>query len=101
MRLPLRAAARYAGHMPASDEWTEWHLTPRGWERGSQQRDFESPRTKEGPRPGDAVLTVKYSDYWASMSRPGEAGTEEIWRSSNEALVAELLAKHGKCPKRL
>ena len=23
--------------MSASNEWTEWHLTPRGWERGSEK----------------------------------------------------------------
>ena len=25
--------------MAASNEWTEWHLTPRGWEEGSGRLD--------------------------------------------------------------
>src|SRR5574343_541972 len=31
--------------MAASSEWTEWHLTPRGWVRGSDQRDFAGVTT--------------------------------------------------------
>ena len=34
--------------MSLSKEWTDWHLTPRGWEAGSQQTDF-GKETKFAP----------------------------------------------------
>jgi len=27
--------------MSASKEWTEWHLTPTGWVRGSEKVDYQ------------------------------------------------------------
>jgi len=43
--------------MSASNEWTEWHLTPRGWERGTEKEDF---RRIDRERPTDRVWTTKW-----------------------------------------
>lgn len=51
--------------MSASNEWTIWYLTFRGWERGSEKTDFGD--ANERPAPGDEVLTFKYSEFMGSM----------------------------------
>jgi hypothetical protein len=50
--------------MSASREWTEWHLTPSGWQRGSKETDF-APATKVEP-PEDRVLSCVYKETVAS-----------------------------------
>lgn len=84
--------------MSASNEWDEYHLTPRGWEEGSSKTDF-APE-KEVPPPADRVLTKRFIDYQSSaFSRPHRYW-EERWRSSDGAAVQELLAKHGDIEKK-
>lgn len=85
--------------MSLSDEWTEWHLTPRGWEEGSTQIDFGN-RTNR-PRPNDAVLSVKYREIVASMYSKCERTRHETWRSRDPTTVDALLAKYGECPESL
>lgn len=77
--------------MIASYEWTERHLTPNGWVRGSEKTDF-SPSTEVAP-PVDRVLTVRYIDEQTGYG--GEQRVEEMWRSDDEAKVQSLLAQHG------
>jgi hypothetical protein len=80
--------------MAMGDEWTEWHLTPRGWERGSERQDAYGTKTK--PPPTDTVLTVRYYDYLRGGSQ-----LEEKWRSQDGAEVARLLKEHGEAPRNL
>ena len=40
------------------NEWIEWHLTLRGWERGSEKRE-DSPLEKKVNPPIDRILTEK------------------------------------------
>jgi hypothetical protein len=37
---PMPAGSRLGKIMAVSNEWTEWHLTPRGWEFGDEKTDF-------------------------------------------------------------
>lgn len=85
--------------MSASNEWTEWHLTPRGWERGTEQIDFGDPQVKETPT--DRVLSFKYREYMGSMYSRTERTCAEIWRGSDETSIAGLLVKFGTAPRRL
>ena len=85
--------------MSASNEWTEWHLTPRGWEEGTGKRDFG--HHTEGMTPPDRILTCRYTEYLGSMGAEWERSTTEMWRSSDSAAVAELLKKYGPCPERV
>jgi hypothetical protein len=79
-----------------SNEWTEWHLTPRGWVRGSTRRDPKVIDDVEPP--SDRALTKRYCEYGVSSV---EATQEELWRSPDAALVAGLLSQHGEAPRHL
>lgn len=85
--------------MSASNEWTEWHLTPRGWERGKQKIDFAG--TNELPGPNDAVLTMRWGEYLSSMYSSFERKHTEMWRSEDEENVSKLLEKYGEPPESL
>ena len=85
--------------MSASNEWTEWHLTLRGWERGSEKTDFGEAQIKAVPE--DRVLSFKYREYMSSMHSKTDRSCAEIWRGANESLISELLAKFGDAPRRL
>jgi len=82
--------------MSASNEWTEYHLTPRGWETGSVKFDFNPVKVRE--RPSDAVLTLKYYEYMGSSFSRMDKGHEIVWRSSDEKRIAEFETKFGSVP---
>lgn len=83
--------------MTASYEWTEHHLTPTGWIRGSEKTDF-SPRVDVDP-PEDRVLSVRYIDEQTGYG--GGQRHEEVWRSDDAAKMEALLGRHGPAPSRL
>jgi hypothetical protein len=85
--------------MGLSNEWTEWHLTPRGWESRSNRVDIAN--ITEKPPPADRVLTCRYQEVQSSMYSAMETNVSELWRSSNEQLVASLLVTFGNCPRSL
>lgn len=72
--------------------WTEWHLTPRGWERGSRAL-IAGEVLWEYPAP-DRVLTVRC--YHPSARRSNAQPQEEVWRSLDIELVESLLRLHGR-----
>lgn len=74
--------------------WTHWHLTPRGWERGSSKPGEGIPA--EIPTPNDCVLTWLYRQDGIYPQRPV---LRELWRSPDAALVERLLAKYGPAPE--
>lgn len=82
--------------MAASNEWFEYHLTPRGWEMGSSKTDFA--REVKAP-PSDRVLTIRFSEYLSSSFSTPNRGSSEIWRSPDEVHVAELVQRFGPEPK--
>ncbi|HVO60352.1 MAG TPA: hypothetical protein VMT53_05420 [Terriglobales bacterium] len=85
--------------MAASNEWTEWHLTPRGWERGSERED--GPGIKEKPAPADRVLTYRWKEYLSSVFSTMDRTSQELWRSDDEAAIKVLLEKFGDPPQSL
>ncbi|MGO6998285.1 hypothetical protein [Rhizobium leguminosarum] len=84
--------------MSASNEWTEWHLTPRGWERGDEKTDFG--RTSK-PTPEDRVQTVEHREFLSSSYSKLDVTNDIIWNSGDEKLIAALRAKFGDAPNRL
>lgn len=84
--------------MSVSNEWTEWHLTLRGWEEGSTKTDAA---LKESAPPEDRVLIMKYHEYLSSRFSKADVGTKEVWSSSDTLSVTTLLAHFGKCPNHL
>jgi hypothetical protein len=84
--------------MSASNEWTEWHLTPVGWQRGTEKEDF---RRVDREPPVDRVLTVVYKEFMSSTFSPMEKSSEIDWRSPDEVTIAALTAKYGPAPQNL
>ena len=86
--------------MAASDEWTEWHLTPGGWVSGSKRVDGTQGTTTKPP-PADRVQTVKYWEYMGSHASPMSQTHDVLWESSDAAEVAALRQKYGEPPRSL
>ena len=84
--------------MSASNEWTEWHLTQDGWQRGTEKEDFK--RIDRDP-PKDRVLTVVYRQFLSSMYSKPEESLNLTWRASDEGAIARLQAKFGLPPRHL
>lgn len=99
--------------MAARMEWTEWHLTPRGWERGSTRVQGKGNMWVDEPE--DRALSFVYKEI-ESPSQPGvQKSVEETWRPRDTtgfpgpiapapplcAETEELLREHGPCPQAL
>jgi hypothetical protein len=84
--------------MSASNEWTEWHLTPRGWERGTEKQDFG--RVDREP-PADRVLTVVYGQFMGSSFSRMQESLDTTWQSHDTAAIAALKDKFGPPPQEL
>ena len=83
--------------MSASHEWTQWHLTPRGWEPGKSCLDFQSAKGPED-LPADRVLSVTYDEYMGSTFSTVDKTFQETFRSPDTQAVETFLEQHGGCP---
>jgi len=77
----------------------EWHLTPSGWESGSERIDFGSTEWKDPP--GDRVPTTRWLEEQTSPYSEMHRYLEQMWTSGNEEAIKELTAKFGESPKHL
>ncbi|NEI54298.1 hypothetical protein GR200_32710 [Rhizobium leguminosarum] len=84
--------------MSASNEWTEWHLTPLGWVRGDTKTDFAKT---DKPIPENRVQTVEHREFLSSSFSKLEVTNDIIWSCGDEGLIAALRAKFGDAPSRL
>jgi hypothetical protein len=71
-------------------EYTERHLTPRGWERGTERIDYGKVTQKDPPP--DRVLSVRWTEEQPSPYAKIHRGSEKFWRSKDEAVLQRLLA---------
>lgn len=85
--------------MSASDEWTEWHLTPQGWIMGSERTD--GPGVTEKEPPTDRVLTHCWHEYLGSAYGKMKRYSEKVWESDDKAAVKALMEKFGDPPRHL
>lgn len=83
--------------MAARREWTEWHLTPRGWERGAMRTQGKN-NWKDDPK--DRVLSFVCKEEETTSSGVTNS-TEETWRSKTATDIEDLLEEHGPCPRTL
>jgi hypothetical protein len=83
--------------MAPGDEWAEWHLTPRGWVRGTSRPDIAPMVERETP--SDTVLTMRYYEYGWGLNASTEL--KERWRSPDAEAVERLLKQYGEAPRRL
>jgi glycerate 2-kinase len=87
--------------MAIRKEWTEWHLTPRGWEQGSTRREGRGNDWRD--EPDDRLLSYQYCEIQTSGSAP-RITAEETWRTKDPGALAQLdaaLAQFGPAPSRL
>lgn len=86
------------------DEWTRWHLTPEGWQKGSQKRRATRDIV-EVNLPDNQVMSYTYREYLRPTDKQGIGGWEKLllndWCSSDKALVSNLLKQFGYCPRQL
>ncbi|MFT4112136.1 hypothetical protein [Silvibacterium sp.] len=85
--------------MPLRKEWTEWHLTPRGWERGATRVHGQGNTWVEEPL--DRVLSFVYQELETSDSPEVKKWKEETWRSKKAEDVTALEQQFGACPDSL
>jgi hypothetical protein len=87
--------------MAIRKEWTEWHLTPRGWEKGSTRREGRGNDWRD--EPADRLLSYQHCELHGA-SGPPKITTEETWRTKESGKVEQLesaLARYGSVPARL
>jgi hypothetical protein len=84
--------------MSLSNEWTEWHLTPEGWGRGTEKEDF---RTIDREPPHNRVKTVRSHDYISSRFSKADRYHSDVWSPQDKAAIARLEAKFGPPPSNL
>ncbi len=88
--------------MAVRREWTEWHLTPRGWEMGSTRHGEAGNAWRDEPE--DRLLSMTYKEQQTSSQPVATKGVEESWRTKDPVKLPELeglLKVHGRCPERL
>ncbi|NJL63476.1 MAG: hypothetical protein HC903_18650 [Methylacidiphilales bacterium] len=82
------------------NEWTEWHLTSRGWEQGNQKRE-DSPFVNKLKAPIDRILTCRYHETLSTNSVWMQKHTNEVWKISDKKVLTQMLEKFGSCPQYL
>ena len=85
--------------MAVRKEWTEWHLTPAGWQRGATRVQGKGNTWVDDPE--DRVVSFVYQEVETSTSPEVKRSSEETWRSKTADGVDALLAQHGGCPQTL
>ncbi|PAX51676.1 hypothetical protein [Brunnivagina elsteri] len=82
------------------NEWTEWHLTLRGWKRGSEKCE-DSPLEKKVNPPIDRILTCRYHQSLSTNSIWIQKHTSDVWKTSDCEILTQTLEKFGNCPQSL
>ena len=90
----------YFPNSNSMNEWTEWHLTLNGWEKGTQKRESSAQLIEVEP-PCNRVLTCRYHENITINSIWLQKHIIEIWRDLDCKIVDELLEKFASCPESL
>ena len=85
--------------MAIRNEWTEWHLTPEGWQRGSTRVHGKGNTWADEPE--SRVLSYVYKEVATSSTPEAVVSSEETWRSKTATDIDALLRQHGPSPQRL
>ena len=85
--------------MAIRNEWTEWHLTPDGWKRGSTR--VQGKGNTWADEPEDRVLSFVYKEVETSASTEARVSAEESWRSKTATDIDALLRQFGASPREL
>jgi hypothetical protein len=85
--------------MAIRNEWTEWHLTPDGWKRGSVR--VQGKGNTWADEPEDRVLSTMYKEVETSSTPEPLVTFEETWRSKTATDIDALLRQFGPGPRQL
>ncbi len=85
--------------MATRNEWTEWHLTPGGWQRGSTR--VQGKGNTWADEPEDRVLSFVYKEVETGASPKASVSSEESWRSKTASTIDQLLQQYGSSPRHL
>ena len=85
--------------MAIRNEWTEWHLTPEGWQRGSTRQQGKGNTWADEPE--DRVLSFVYKEVETGSTPEPRVSAEETWRSKTATDIDALVQQHGECPQKL
>ena len=85
--------------MAIRNEWTEWHLTPQGWQRGSTRVQGKGNIWVDEPE--ERALSFVYKETETSASPQTAVSCEETWRSKTAPAIDALLRQHGPSPRHL
>ncbi len=85
--------------MAIRNEWTEWHLTPQGWQRGSTR--VQGKGNTWADEPEERVLSFVYKEVETSSMPGAQVSSEETWRSKTATDIDVLLRQHGASPRHL
>lgn len=86
--------------MYANEDRTEWHLTSRGWVRGTWSAHGADWGTEEAETPEDRVATWVYSMFQGHSLAKTKTSVSRRWRSGRQR-EARLLEEFGPCPRSL
>jgi hypothetical protein len=89
-------AIRSHGKVSASNEYFDYHLTPRGWVDGDESKDFVGETKRSVP--SDRELTVRFSERMSSVYSDMERNLRVIWHSGNREEVSRLISNFGYPP---
>ncbi len=85
--------------MAIRNEWTEWHLTPAGWQRGSTRVQGRGNAWVDEPEA--RVISFVYKEVETGVSPETSVSSEETWRSKTATDIDALLRQHGPSPREL
>ncbi|MFA5784762.1 MAG: hypothetical protein WC962_07765 [Phycisphaerae bacterium] len=83
--------------MPLSRERQDYHLTPRGWEKGTFVGDNFGGR-EDVEIPVDRVLTISCYDELSSPYSKSRLYDKIVWKSDDEEKIQILLDKYSNKP---
>lgn len=76
-----------------SKEWAEWHLTPTGWELGTEKYDNGTVTLRQPPPNRVQTIREDQSDsYWQPHSL---VSVEITWESPDKEELERLYKQHG------
>ena len=71
-----------------SYEWTDWHLTPKGWVKGNCKTDFHQAIVVDPPK--DRVLTRRYIEIISNFYAPLRIYRKNVWNNGNSEEIIRL-----------
>ena len=83
--------------MSLSKEYQEYHLTLKGWVKGSFQADFLGS-SENVVTPDDRFLTIHCYDEQASVYSKSIYYEEKIWESDDKNQIKKLKQRYGEKP---